>query len=56
MRLGKERAAGYVADVETDEIPETLAAPELAAPDPVALEMVAPEPVTRGRETAATTG
>jgi hypothetical protein len=51
MRLGKERAAGYVADVETDEIQETPAAPEL-----VALEMVAPEPAARGRETAATTG
>jgi|HubBroStandDraft_3_1064219.scaffolds.fasta_scaffold08597_5 hypothetical protein len=51
MRLGKERSAGYVADVETDEIQETLTAPETAAP-----ETVASEPVAQERETAPTAG
>jgi hypothetical protein len=42
MRLGKEQAAGYVADVETDETAETMTAPE-AAPAPAPRE---PETVT----------
>lgn len=51
MRLGKERSAGYVADVETDEIQETLTAPETAAP-----ELAVSEPVAQERETAPTAG
>ncbi|HWG01302.1 MAG TPA: hypothetical protein VG164_05575 [Trebonia sp.] len=45
MRLGKEQAAGYVADVETDEIAEPLTAPAAA-----------PAPAQREPETVPTTG
>lgn len=48
MRLGKEQAAGYVADVETDEIPETALTAPVAASEP--------EPVISEPEKAAAAG
>jgi hypothetical protein len=52
MRLGKKEAAGYVADNETDEIPDA-AAPSVAAMSELATAM---EYVAREPESAATAG
>ncbi|MGH3171354.1 MAG: hypothetical protein ACRDN0_36530 [Trebonia sp.] len=51
MRLGKKESAGYVADIETDEVPDLAVAPAVASKlAPVA------EPVAREPEKAATAG
>jgi hypothetical protein len=52
MRLGKKEAAGYVADNETDEIPDA-AAPSVPAMSELATAM---DHVARQPESAATAG
>jgi hypothetical protein len=51
MQLGKKEAAGYVADIETDEVPDAAAAPAAASELAVTVESVTREP-----EKAAATG
>lgn len=54
MRLGKKEAAGYVADTETDEIPD-MAAPADLAPAELAAGNIT-EPAAREPEKAAAAG
>jgi hypothetical protein len=61
MRLGKREAAGYVADIETDEIPGVaemapLAESGLAIAAESATGEIAAESATREPERAAVTG
>lgn len=53
MRLGKKEAAGYVADIETDEIPDAAALQAASGTAPAA-ESLAREPLAREPEKVTT--